>query len=341
MYTFAEIKEHIRTETGEFTDANLYEAFLGRKINFAQRSVANILFEAGIDCFKKTAFFTGSRFAMPSDAMPTQNAIVSLKGSSASAKASVSTSYGVSNDDLTFTAVQPGTPGNIISVKLRHDANLGTPYTPYISSVTVGDSSIQILVFISSGNTTAAQIKTLLEASVAAKTYIDTSFSSGNDGTGVITLNSLGGGDTYSLANGAGTGWAHADKVADSGEWNMLESMRSTRYPTNSFPKYHITGDTLKSRYVEIKPATINYAMMEYLFMVQNLSSETDTLGLPELFEELVILEALRKCYKFLKRKAEADEKGTEFNDEMARVKSIYGNTVAQEAAEELRHKQG
>lgn len=99
--------------------------------------------------------------------------------------ATLSTNLTGTNNDLTFTAVTAGTGGNSVTVTYVDPSGNNQAL-----AISVLGSAITASLATGGGGaitSTAAQIKTAIEASAAASALVTVANKSGNDGTGVVT----------------------------------------------------------------------------------------------------------------------------------------------------------
>lgn len=100
------------------------------------------------------------------------------------AAATLTTALTGTNNDLVFTAKDDGAEGNDITVRYVV-AGANTPLT-----VSVSGRAITVNVATdgsSAATSTAAQVKTAVDASTAASALVSVANAGGNDGTGVVT----------------------------------------------------------------------------------------------------------------------------------------------------------
>lgn len=114
--------------------------------------------------------------------------------------------------DLTFTADTAGTAGNSITITYANDGTAG--------SETVGVVGSAITVHMQSGVSTATQIKTAVDASVAAAALVDTSIT----GTGSTAQTAV---SATSLFGGAA---ANSVETYDNADIQMIKRLRTKKY---------------------------------------------------------------------------------------------------------------
>jgi len=124
---------------------------------------------------------------------------VTIEGAGAPVQATLTTNLTGTNNDLTFTSVAAGPFGNAITLRY---VSPGTNNA--ILAVTVSQRAITVNLATNGSaviTSTAAQVKTALEASTAASELVTVANAPGNDGTGVVTALTA-----TSLAGGSGDG---------------------------------------------------------------------------------------------------------------------------------------
>lgn len=108
----------------------------------------------------------------------------------ATTAASLSTALTGVNNDLDFTAVGDGADGNYISIKYV-DPGVETATETVSVSETGGSAGGPLITVtlrsVSSTLSTAAQVKTAIEASARASALVTVANKAANDGTGVVT----------------------------------------------------------------------------------------------------------------------------------------------------------
>lgn len=115
--------------------------------------------------------------------------------------ATMTTALTGTNNDMDFTAVPAGYLGNAVTVRY---VDPGQETAEEVVSVS-GNAVTVTLRSVSSVLSTAAQVKTAIEASVAASALCTCANKSGNDGSGVVTAMTAqaftGGRSVYTLAD--------------------------------------------------------------------------------------------------------------------------------------------
>lgn len=107
-----------------------------------------------------------------------------VNGTGFGTAATLSTNLAGANNDLTFTAVVPGTGGNSIAIVYADPGGNNAAL-----SVTVGGSTITVHLATGGGGaitSTAAQIAAAIAASAPAAALVTVANKTANDGTGVV-----------------------------------------------------------------------------------------------------------------------------------------------------------
>lgn len=111
--------------------------------------------------------------------------------------AALATGSAGANTGITWTAVRAGTAGNSITVALVD------PGTTSSLSVAVSGKAITVTLAYSGGITsTAAQVKTAIESSIAASALVTPTLTSGNSGAGIVSAVAA-----TALSGGRGSRW--------------------------------------------------------------------------------------------------------------------------------------
>jgi hypothetical protein len=293
--------------------------------NLAQVKVEGDLMEIGIKQFTKTALLEGPKVLLPADLMPTPNAIKDIRAA-AGVRAYITTNLTGDNNDLKFTAVEPGTTGNGISVVYVEDPD----YTGDMAVQSVNFSTRTITVIFNNENGEVAEdLMNAINNHLLASSLVTASLKDGNDGTGTLADN------TATLANGTGTGWKPADEktVKDSNrmEENYIEAA------SENYPKYVIKGNLNEARMLEFYPKTITWSELIYDYTIAEMTEDTDTLTIPLQYRELVLIEVIRKAYESLDMTDKMATRTAEYNAKLSKVYDNYQKGLNTSLSEKLR----
>jgi hypothetical protein len=103
-------------------------------------------------------------------------------------KATLTTALTGTNNDLTFTAVQPGADGNQITVQYVN-AGGTTPLSVAFTSTAGPARQIVVTLATTTGTitSTAAQVRDAINSHAKAQNHVQVANAAANDGTGVVT----------------------------------------------------------------------------------------------------------------------------------------------------------
>lgn len=324
--TLKQAKDYVRSKVKELKNDAVVDNMLTIDFNLAVVKVQGDLMEIGIKDYLKTTYLEGAKVQLPSDIMPIPNAVRDIRAS-AGVKAYISTSIPGDDHDLTFTAVEPGTPGNGITIIYVDNGTEPLAVTDVNMStkvITVGfDSSLP------AEERTAQLAMDAINNHIMASALITVTLKTGSDGTGVIVANSV------TTANGTGTGWKPADEkgVKDSNrmEDNYIEAGSA------SFPKFVIKGDPNERKIIEFYPKSIKYCEIIYFFTISEMDSDTDVLGIPLQFRELVLIEVIRKAYEALDMTDKMAVRNAEYEMKLGKIYQNYQQGLNASIAEKKR----
>jgi len=325
--TLKQAKDYVRSKVKELKNDAVIDNMLTIDFNLAVVKVQGDLMEGvGIKEFIKTAYLEGSKAELPADIMPVPNAIRDIRAS-AGVKAYISTALSGNDNDCTFTAVEPGTPGNGIQiVYVDNGTNPLAVYSVNLSTkvITIGfDSSLP------DEEKCASLVVTAINNHILASTLVTAALKTGNDGTGPIAAGNV------TLANGTGAGWKPADEKAikDSNriEDNYIEA------GSVSFPKYVIKGDADERKIIEFYPKSIVYSEITYFYTINEMDDDTDTLGIPLQFRELVLIEVIRKAYEALDMTDKMATRNAEYEMKLGKIYQNYQQGLNASIAEKKR----
>lgn len=310
--TLKQAKDYVRSKVKELKNDAIVDNMLTIDFNLAQVKVQGDLSEIGIKEFKKTSILEGPRAFLPDDLMPVPNAVKDVRAS-AGVRAYINTAITGTHNDLKFTAVEPGTPGNGIVVVYADNA--ANPIQ--VSSVNFSTRTITIGFdsTLPDDELTAQMVMNAINNHILASSLITASLYTGNNGTGKIAANSV------TLANGTGTGWKPADErgIKDSNRMddNYIESA------SVSFPKFVLKGDTNENKIIELYPKTITFLEIVYDYTISEMTDDADYLSIPLQYRELVLIEVIRKAYESLDMADKMANRMAEYN---AKLSKIYDN---------------
>ena len=138
--TLKQAKDYVRSKVKELKNDAVVDNMLTIDFNLAMVKVQGDLMEGvGIKEFLKTAYLTGPKVRLPADVMPVPNAIRDIRAS-VGVKAYISTALSGTENDVKFTAVEPGTPGN--GIQIVYDDNGADPLA--VSDVNMSSKVITV-----------------------------------------------------------------------------------------------------------------------------------------------------------------------------------------------------
>lgn len=110
--------------------------------------------------------------------------------SPAGTKASLTTALTGANNDLTFTAVQPGADGNQITIAYVN-AGASKPLSVDFQRAANGPARAVVVQLATDGSSvitsTAAQVRDAVNAHARAQNHVQAANAAANDGTGLVT----------------------------------------------------------------------------------------------------------------------------------------------------------
>lgn len=311
-FTLKQGKDYVRVKVKELKNDTVVDSMLTIDFNLSIVKVQSDLMEVGIKHFLKTAYLNNPIAELPTDLMPIPNAIRDVRAS-AGTKAFVSTALG-GNNDITYTAIQPGTPGG--GIRIQYVDNGFEPIGVY--SVDIADKLISI-GFSSSlpvDELTANAVVESVNNDLLASSLVTAANKTGSNGTGAIE-------ETSVITSGAtGTGWKPADEktIKDSNrmEDNYIESS------SVNFPKYVIKGDSKERKIIEFYPKDINYSEITYFNTISEMTADTDLINMPLQFRELVLIEVIRKAYESLDMIDKMQSRNLEYQSKISKIHDNY-----------------
>jgi hypothetical protein len=276
----------------------------------------------GMKFFTKEALIapTAGIVNVPSDLLPTLDSIIKISGGVATGtKASRTISYTEPTANLTFTAVDVGTAGN--SIMVTGDGS--SPLSGHIS-VECKYLSSWVIEVLTDNTLTCAEIRDYVNAHAVAKTLVLMSTTTPT----IIPIPTEG----YSAYLTGGTaGSVTYYPCTESDIKGAIEDQTNPYLEASvTCPTFVRRGDTSANQILEFTPTTISSAKIYYLYQVADLSSDSSTLTIPTIFEELVIHRTMSLAYEILMKNAESNEKEVEYAQ---KVKEYNESYLAQRAS--------
>lgn len=316
--TRGQAKSYVRSKCKNLKSDSLTDNMLNVELDLAQSKVLNDTYDFGVSLYQKISYQSGYRFQLPTDIMPIPNALIDVLASTGE-KASVTTAFTGTHNDMVFTARNPGTSQNGFVIRFVETSGIAqSPGILFYSSVNQIDITVEKTV------TLASSVITAFNASPLVNDLFSVALASGNNGTG--TIDYTGANNSNVLANGTGSGYVAAD------EWTITQDNRDDGYintATATYPKFVIEGDPNGLRVLRFKPTTIVYSKLIYRFSIPNMSADTDSLSIPSLYQELVLLEVIAKAFKFLNMDMEFKNTVAEYQSKMQELAKKYQDSLA------------
>lgn len=320
-------ESYLRNKAKELDEEGVSSEIIKKDINYAQWKVQQDIIPLGLSTFTKVAYLTGNTSAVPDDLLATSDAIEYIYASTGSV-VSVDTDYG-SNADLTFTTREPG-----VSVRVEYEFQ--TPLGAVTHTIPTDVSPYYVIhVNLSSGVSTGLLAKQYLEADYRAMELISVALASGSDGTGTISSAPP---DQFIL-DGEGSRWRKCKAVSIADANNLNEPGREDYFgkATANKPQFVRQGNASAVQTLRFFPEDITSAKMWYYYRFPEMVEDTDTLTIPNEFEELVTLAALTKVYETLNRMTEEKKEKVKYQTLVAEYESAYKKTLISKAEKDGR----
>jgi hypothetical protein len=283
-----------------------------------QRKVQTDLMALGIKKFVKTAYNTGAEFTAPADILNVPNAIIDMTAGTGSARASFTKNYTSPTANLTHTALQPGTPGNNISITL----DAGTFGSPSSGVQCVLSGGAFFLDFFNPGQTCAA-IAAAFNADPVYSQYMVCST------TTPAASPVPSSGTAVNLAGGAGSGFYPAREISHEDYLRVANNFYLA--PSATDPAYCLYGVQTGIRTIRFLPNTVTYSLLTYQYRVPDLTTGGN-LGVPEEHEELVLIQIITKMFDKLEMTAKKKEWEIKYEEKKKELVDSYQRTIASQS---------
>lgn len=308
--TYKQLQDYAKAGIAEYNDKNYPLLLLKDDINRAYQKVQRDIRPLAVKSFTKEAISSGAIFAVPSDLSNDPNSIIDVMASNAGTRGYVTIDYTVPTADLTFTAKEPGTT-NI------HIVTTGGSGTGKVATTCVYTTYWTITVQFENDDLTCNEILALVNADPVAGNLVTVSTTTGS------VKPAQGESKTGTVSAGTGANWYQADEWSIK-QFNQLQS-DSYRAGTTLEPKWCLKGDGSGSRMLYMYPNTITYTKLHYYYVVAELSSDSDTSAIPSEFEELLLIEILKRGYSRLGDVARQTAQANEYNLKVKELFEKYG----------------
>ena len=290
-------------------------------VNLSIRKVQNDLSTLGIKRFTKIGYLSTYLNTVPSDLLSRPNSIIDAKASTGT-RATWTTAFTGDNNDLVFTAREPGTSMNSYTVSFAGG-----------SALAIATTSTGITITVVSTVTLVSAVKAAIEANTEAMKYLSVAYATGNTGAGTITITE--GIGIEPTTSGTGTGWYNADEVSIE-DYNRL-SNNTYLTPSATSPVFVRMGDSSGTQIIEFLPITVTFAKIHYYYQLADLTADTDTIPLPIEYEELFLMDLMTKTYATLKQIAESQTKAVEYETKMKELEAKYINQLQAVTSDKIR----
>lgn len=314
--TYKQLQDYARGGIAEFNDKNYPLLLLKDDINQCIQKVWRDTRPLAVKSYTKESILSGAIFAAPSDLSNDPNAVIDVLASNAGTRGSVTISYTDPTANLIFTAKEPGTT-NI------HIVTTGGSGTGKVICTCVYTTYWTITVQFEDNDLTCNQILALVNADPVAGNLVTVTTDYG------AVKPAPGESKTGTVSAGTGASWYQADEWTIK-QYNQLQS-DSYRAGTTYEPKWCLKGDVSGARMFYMYPNTITFTKIHYYYTPATLTNDSDTSPIPTEFEELLLIEILRKGYS---RLGDANRQAIQTNEYATKVKEMfekYGVQLQQE----------
>lgn len=323
--TRLQLKDATRLKLSELDSKKIKDELLNLDINFSIRKVQKDLIPIGFKTFTKQAVITAQSSVVPTDLLADPNAIIDLKVSTGTRAIVASGDGGIGTTSegvisAVVTMVEPGTTGNGWVVTFKAGTALG---------VTVNPSAKTVLVEWNNEATSVGALQTYMDTHAILQNVMSIALDGGS-----AALTKTKPETVLTTASGIGTGWKMADEVSIE-DYNRATGTYNTPSATN--PIFVRRGSSTGSSVIEVLPLSMTYALLYYYYRLADLTADTDSLALPQEFEELVLLDLLAKQYVTLQQTAESQNKMVEYENKVKQLESKYQNALMSVAFDKTR----
>jgi hypothetical protein len=288
-------------------------------INRSVQKVWRDIKPLAIKSLKKEATLAGSIFLPPSDLSEDPNSIQSVVASDAGTRGSATIAYETPTANLIFTAKEPGTT-NI------HIVTTGGSGTGKVAIECVYTTYWTITIRFEDNDLTCNEILALVNADPVAGNLITVSTDYG------AVKPAPGESKTGTLSAGTGASYYPAK------EWNEEEYYRLASDPyraaSTTDPRWCLTANSGGQRIIKMSPNTVTFTKMIYYYFPALLVNDTDVCPIPEEFQELLLIDILRKGFN---RLGDANKEAIQTNEYDKKSKELfekYGAGLVNQKAE-------
>lgn len=320
--TRSQIRDYIRSITGEMDAERINVATLNEDINLSQRRIQLDFAGEGFKQFTKTKFLDGYIALTPDDMLFHPNAVIDLE---ASAGVRPSATYTFEDTNLKVEYLEPSTAGNGWVITFQHNS-AGTD--PYVESFSLSAKTMTINV--KSGVTKVSAVIDLFETEFLLSKFF---IASSTDEVEAFVID--GSSENITLSGGTTTGWKPAEERSIE-RFNRIKNV-TFQAGTADEPVYKRVGDTFANQTIEFSPATIKYSKIYYHYIIPDLTSDSDVSGLPVELEGLLLTEIQRRVYIYLKQQSSSDAENIQYQKEVADLEVKYKKGLQIAMGEDIR----
>lgn len=304
--TREQLRQLVRATVNQKDFDKLKDTVLNQYINFAVRQVQNDLMTVGSKTFIKQRWYSGSSVTLPSDLLSIPNSILSVKASGGQQ------SYGNHNftvNSVLITVIEPGQ--SEWAITFTHN----TAYTtPAITAFDYENKTMTIAMY--SGTTTGTAIEAMILNDPRTSNVLDFYFTLKT----LVTLNSST--VTVNTDGGSGAGWVTAKEISIE-EFDTITS-NTYRTPTLNNVVYKRSADYYGVSALEFLPRTVTYSLISYYYRLTDSTADSDTIDIPDEYEELIVIAGATRCYSHLKARESVQEKIQEYDNKINALVNSY-----------------
>ncbi|HRK00916.1 MAG TPA: hypothetical protein PL089_15000 [Ignavibacteria bacterium] len=320
--TRVQIRDYIRSITGEMDAERINVATLNEDINLSQRRIQLDFVGEGFKQFTKVSFLNGYISRTPDDMIFHPNAIIDLEASAGNRS---SATYSFEDTNLTVEYLEPNTAGNGWVITFQNNSGATIPNVGSFSL-----TSKTMTINLNSGVTQVSAVRELFETDFMLSKLFNTS-STDEVEDFVIDGSSA----NITLSGGTTTGWKPAEERTIE-RFNRIKNV-TFQAGTADEPVYKRVGDTFANQTIEFSPATIKYSKIYYHYIIPDLTSDSDVSGLPVELEGLLLTEVQRRVYIYLKQQSSSDAENIQYQKEVADLEVKYKKGLQIAMGEDIR----
>ena len=304
--TREQLRQLIRVTVNQKDFDKLKDTVINQYINFSVRQVQNDLMAVGSKVFIKQRWYSGSSLTLPSDMLSVPNALLSVKASGGQQ------SYGNHNftvNSVLITVIEPG--HSEWAITFTHNTSYTTPA---ITAFDYENKTMTIAMY--SGTTTGTAIEAMILNDPRTSNVLDFYFTLKT----LVTLNSST--VTVNTDGGSGAGWVTAKEISIE-EFDTITS-NTYRTPTLNNVVYKRSADYYGVSALEFLPRTVTYSLISYYYRLTDSTADSDTIDIPDEYEELIVIAGATRCYSHLKARESVQEKIQEYDNKINALVNSY-----------------